>query len=292
MPIFVLSQKLNTMLEHKENVHIRRYEMEQNGTIDVLLISDAHWDNPKCDRYLLRWHMDEAVEKGARILFNGDTFCLMQGAYDPRKSKSDIRPEHNKANYFDAIVDTAVEFFAPYAQYIDFFGYGNHETSILKRQETDILSRFVEKLNNKCKTDIGLGGYGGWYVSQFAFSDKISYSHKIRYFHGSGGGGPVTKGTIQHNRAATMYAGADLIWMGHVHESYEVEYVLEYLNARFTSCQKSVLMVRTPTYKEEYGTGHHGWHVERGASPKPLGGRWLRFTVTTTGVKAVTFKTI
>ncbi len=38
----------------------------------------------------------------------------MQGAYDPRKSKSDIRPEHNSANYFDAIINTAVDWFTPY----------------------------------------------------------------------------------------------------------------------------------------------------------------------------------
>ena len=38
---------------------------------------------------------------------------------------------------------------------------------------------------------------------------------------------------------------------------------------------KDVLMVRTPTYKEEYQEGTGGWHVERGAPPKPLGGRWL-----------------
>jgi hypothetical protein len=50
---------------------------------------------------------------------------------------------------------------------------------------------------------------------------KISY--RIKYFHGSGGGGPVTKGTIQFNRMSTMVEGADLIWMGHVHEDHELD---------------------------------------------------------------------
>jgi hypothetical protein len=35
----------------------------------------------------------------------------------------------------------------------------------------------------------------------------------------------------------------------------------------------------TGTYKEEYGVGAGGWHVERGAPPKPLGGRILTFSV-------------
>jgi hypothetical protein len=33
----------------------------------------------------------------------------------------------------------------------------------------------------------------------------------------------------------------------------------------------------TGTYKEEYGDGSYGWHVERGAPVKPTGGRILIF---------------
>lgn len=81
----------------------------------VLLLSDLHWDNPYCDRVLLKKHLDEALNGDHDILINGDLFCLMQGAYDPRKSKADIRPEHNVVNYFDAIINTAVDWFTPYA---------------------------------------------------------------------------------------------------------------------------------------------------------------------------------
>jgi UDP-2,3-diacylglucosamine pyrophosphatase LpxH len=68
----------------KNNVHKFYHDWTPKK---VLLISDIHWDNPKCKRDLLKRHLDQAVEQGADILFNGDTFCLMQGAYDPRKSK-------------------------------------------------------------------------------------------------------------------------------------------------------------------------------------------------------------
>jgi len=34
---------------------------------------------------------------------------------------------------------------------------------------------------------------------------------------------------------------------------------------------KDVLHVRTGTYKDEYGDGAFGWHVERGAPAKSLG---------------------
>ena len=255
------------------NVHLISKPFESQK---ILLLSDIHWDNPKCNRDLLVKHLEQAVKINADILINGDTFCLMQGAYDPRKNKADIRPEHNKSNYLDAVVNTAIKFFRPYAHLIRVVGYGNHETNILKRQETDVIRRFVEGLNSEMGTEIKIGGYGGWIIYKFTRNkSKSSVSFKLKYFHGSGGGGPVTKGSIQFNRMATMLEGADLIWMGHVHESQELIYTVERINQFNRVELRDILMVRTPTYKEEYNEGKYGWHVERGAPPKPLGGRWL-----------------
>ncbi|MEI7584624.1 metallophosphoesterase [Runella sp.] len=277
------------------NVYVIEAPNKENK---VLLISDLHWDNPKCDRALLKKHLDEALAGGHDVIINGDMFCLMQGAFDPRKSKSDILPEHNHANYFDAIVNTAVEWFTPYAHLIKVIGYGNHETSILKRQETDIIERFVTLLNYKCGSAVAVGGYGGWVIWQFRPYQKSNNTKqfKLKYFHGSGGGGPVTRGTIQHNRMQVFVEGADAIWMGHVHEDYEMTYTSEYLSHVNTVKQRNILMIRTPTYKEEYGDGSKGWHVERGATPKPLGGRWLILSPQnkdgTITVNAYTHKTI
>lgn len=262
----------------------------------VLLISDLHWDNPKCDRELLKKHLDQAVKGNHDILINGDLFCLMQGAYDPRKSKSDIRPEHNHANYFDAIINTAVDWFAPYAHLIKLVGYGNHETAILKRQETDIIERFVTLLNYKTGSAIQVGGYGGWIRYQFNDGSNTQ-SFKIKYMHGFGGGGAVTRGTIQHNRMSVNVEGADAIWMGHVHEDYEMTYTVEELTNKDTVMLRDILMIRTSAYKEEYGDGSKGWHIERGASPKPIGGRWLimkpfRDEKTNRKINAYTHKTL
>jgi hypothetical protein len=65
------------------------------------------------------------------------------------------------------------------------------------------------------------------------------------------------------------------IRMGHVHEDHELTYTTERINEKHRVYLKEVLMIRTPTYKEEYNEGKGGWHVERGAPPKALGGRWL-----------------
>ena len=248
--------------------------------VQLALLSDLHWDNPKCDRDLLKKHLDYCLENNIKVMLNGDTFCLMQGKWDPRRSKKDIRPEHNKANYLDAVIEDAVDWFAPYADILTVVGYGNHETGIIRNVETDPLQRFVDLLNYKCKSNVITGGYGGWLILNIFPSEKSSknFATKVRYFHGSGGGGIVTRGAINLTRALELAEGFDVFTMGHIHENAARNDVREDLNTeggQYKIKLKQIHMAITGTYKEEYGEGFMGWHVERGAPPKPVGGRIL-----------------
>jgi len=241
-----------------------------NFKLKYMLLSDLHWDNPKCNRELLKSHLDLAVKEGAYILLNGDTFCLMQGKYDKRGNKSDIRAEHNGANYFDLIVDDALEFFAPYAQNILMVGYGNHETSIMKIHEFDILNRFVTLLNYKAGSNIQIGGYGGYFIIAPEVSNHKLPITNLRYHHGHGGGGVITKGVIQDSRLQ-MFIDAEVIWQGHVHELYHHVNKREVINHQYNVSLQNQHIIRTSTYKEEHNAGYMGYHVEKGRLPKPLG---------------------
>jgi hypothetical protein len=143
----------------------------------------------------------------------------------------------------------------------------------------------VEGLNAH-GADIVLGGYGGWIVWSFRMDSGNGMAYKLKYFHGSGGGGPVTKGVIQNQRAMASVHGADCYWSGHVHESYTMTHVVESLSGNNRPVLKEVLHVRTPTYKEEYGDGTKGWHVMRGAPPKPLGCYVLDLELRTKKIRA------
>jgi hypothetical protein len=214
-------------------------------------------------------------------MINGDFFCLMQGRGDKRGNKSDIRPEHNNAKYLDSIVETAVEWFSPYAHILTVIGYGNHETAIIKYQETDILQRFVDLLNYKNGSNVYAGGYGGWLIVRQFLHSNVSSSFKVKYFHGSGGGGVVTKGALNLTRALEMYEDFDVFTMGHIHENASRNDVRETTNFNakngYKHVHKNIHLMLTGTYKEEYGDGSKGWHVERGAPVKPTGGRILVF---------------
>jgi len=124
---------------------------------------------------------------------------------------------------------------------------------------------------------IRVGGYGGFIVFQ---GDKggsnRSRSVRMYYFHGSGGGSPVTKGVIQTNRRAAS-VDADIYWSGHIHEAWVHHDVAisPCLNTK-RIVDRQVTHISTSTYKREWNA-RGGWHTERGAPMKPIGSMWLKF---------------
>ena len=259
--------------KHTRNIH----EVTCQSGQEFLLMSDLHWDNPHCDRGLLKNHLDEAVKRNAAIILNGDTYCCMGGKYDRRADKSLIRPEHNTDRYFDAIVDTSVEWFAPYAKNILLIGYGNHETAIIKHGETDLLQRFASTLNYATGSAVQVGGYGGTIDIRVLHDTIRGVNFVVHYFHGHSGGGAVSRGVIHDQRLLAGTEGYDLTWMGHVHELYYHQNMIHrYDRSTKTLIQKPIHQLRTATYKEEWDGGYMGFHTERGRGPKPLGGYWLK----------------
>jgi len=261
------------LAKHTRNIH----EVTCQSGQEFLLISDLHWDNPHCDRGLLKNHLDEAVKRNAAIILNGDTYCCMGGKYDRRADKSLIRPEHNTDRYFDAIVDTSVEWFAPYAKNILLIGYGNHETAIIKHGETDLLQRFASTLNYATGSAVEVGGYGGTIDIRVLHDTIRGVNFVVHYFHGHSGGGAVSRGVIHDQRLLAGTEGYDLTWMGHVHELYYHQNMIHrYDRSTKTLLQKPIHQLRTATYKEEWDGGYMGFHTERGRGPKPLGGYWMK----------------
>jgi hypothetical protein len=257
---------------------VRNHDWEQW----VLLRSDVHHDNPKCDQDLEREHLDTALEYDAPVIDNGDLFCAMQGAWDKRKSKESIREEHQVNNYLDALVETATKFYEPYKSIFAVLGRGNHETAITKAHETDLTDRLAASLRRH-GSHVFASGYGGWV--RFRFWDrgckgKESNHWKtvlLHHYHGTGGGGPVTRGTIQTNRVGIINPDADIVLTGHTHDDWTLSIPRSRISPTGAIYRDEQLHVRCPGYKDAWGDGSGGWEVERGLGPKSLGSVWLRF---------------
>lgn len=265
------------------NVHRLNFTAtSREGEGWVLLRSDAHHDNPSSDNKLEEKHLQQALERGAAVIDNGDAFCAMQGKWDPRADKSALKPEHQVDDYLDALVSTYADFLAPYASQLAVMGTGNHETSVLNRRETNLTTRLVERLRTKTSEPIFEGSYTGYlFIRMLRKTGNSQTTRTVCLWrtHGYGGAAPVTKGTIQTNRRAVYVPDAEIVVSGHTHQEWYFPVQRLRVSPKGRVYQDTQWHISLPSYKDSFKDGYsYGeWAIERGMPPAPTGAAWLRF---------------
>ena len=236
----------------------------------ALVQSDEHFDSKLCDRDTLKEHHDEAVRRGAAIIKVGDTFDVMQGPGDRRACKSALRDEYAVAEYFDAVTNDAEDFYSPYAQNIVAIGEGNHEDAVKRHYGVNLIKRLAKDLRDAGGETRAMG-YDFWV--RFMFNRGTQRVSKDGYFfHGSGGGGPVTKDQIQASRQFERIGQVDLICTGHTHDSWSDKQPREQLDHLGEPSIRLARYLKIGNYK-----GRGSWEVTKGMPHKPIGAHWLRF---------------
>jgi hypothetical protein len=243
----------------------------------ILVNSDRHHDNIYCNRKLEREHLQLAKQRNALIIDVGDLFCAMQGKYDPRSDMTQIRPEDVGRDYLDRIVLHAAEDYAEYANNWLLMTRGNHENGILARHHTDLISNLAHRLNVECGSNVKTGGVGGWVSFRFKAQKTFSTSRNLKYHHGAGGGGQVTRGSIQTNRQAVYQPDANFVVNGHTHDGWYIPIARERLSQAGVVNRDIIHFLRTPGYKDEYRDNFEGFQNEQWTAPKPQGTAWIRF---------------
>ena len=236
---------------------------------NFLLLSDVHFDSVKCHRELLTKHLDEAKEKGAKVLVFGDWFDLMQGMYDPRRSYSGLRPEYKSINYLDAVIEDSIEYLKPYAENFVFIGRGNHETNIEKRLSTSPIDRLCQGLGG-----VTPGPYSGWIMLRIirgTFQERFN----LHFHHGYGGNAPRSKGVLNADIDQKEWPDADIIVSGHTHQKWHLPISVERINEKGNLREETVHHLKLGSYKmlDRFA----GWEVEKGFAQPRLGGWWMYF---------------
>lgn len=272
------------MIEKRNDVYI--YTPPKATTYYILFISDVHIDSVHCDRELLTKHLKEAEEKKALVFINGDLFDVMQGRYDPRGSKRDIKPEYLEGNYFDKVVEDAANFLLQFdVEY--FISTGNHELSIQQRQEFSLLSALSAQMRMR-GGKVEIAGYSGYLSCSFGVSTHSTAltSKLIHFHHGMGGNARRSKGVLQVDINQSMWPDADIITEGHIHQKWHVVTTVERVNGSGNINKKQVHSIQTSTYKKQ-GTWEEmkkfphaslgGWFYEINISrPRKKGKRILQ----------------
>lgn len=255
----------------------------------VLLRSDAHHDSPHSDHDMQKRHLDLAIKRGAAIIDCGDVFDLMQGKWDPRRSKFECRPEFaTSGDYLDKVINNTADFLAPYSSNFVCIGRGNHEQSVMKNLETDVTERLCARMSGISGKNVWSSGYGGYVIFKVDYCGR-SCNLILKHYHGTGGGGEMSKGTLSVVRDAAKFdPNSDIIAEGHIHELWMLSLERERLvtqNGVYKIETKPQYHLRCGSYKDEHGSGYAGWSVEKNMPPKSKGAWWVKL-----GFSAAKFK--
>lgn len=200
----------------------------------LTLMSDLHIGAAHVDYRKIKHELAEAKRHGDRININGDVFDMVLVKDAKRFTPGVLHPKlRGRGDIINKAVEWAAEMLLPYVNQIDMIGIGNHESSVEKYHNIDVVKMLIYELN-KHKADehtIHYGGYTGFISYSFSAQKEDGGVQMARanqprvrpfvvyYHHGSGGAAPVTKGMIDFNRKDTAF-DADVLWMGHKHNRW------------------------------------------------------------------------
>jgi UDP-2,3-diacylglucosamine pyrophosphatase LpxH len=248
-----------------------------------MLASDIHYDSILCDVKLFEKHLKLAEQQGSPVIIAGDLFDAMQGRDDPRRSIEELKAEYKVASYYDAIVLDVSKFLQKFKVPYYIIALGNHETSVLRKINTDLVERLCYDLRLHGQPAEAMG-YWGYIRFMFNYKHGGAAASKTLYFHhGTSTSAPVTKGVIQTNRQSVYIHDADFVLNGHNHHSYCLPVQIEKLNQKtMQPYTQSVWYMRTPGYKQSPGDSMQTWGygAEKHRTPTPRGCMFLDMTYT------------
>jgi len=266
-----------------DNVHLFEYtDCRSNDVVPTLFCSDIHLDSIGCKRDILKKHFDEVKHANGLIFIFGDLLDVMGSYGDRRLQREDIDPQfiQHGRTYLDLVAEYTIEFLKPYAQNIALISYGNHEKTINKFHNHDILRSIVWALNAEPKVNIQLGAYSGYVFFRMQRANNVNLVTKIiHYHHGFGGSAKRSKGMLDVQIEAIKYPDADILVRGHTHQKW-----FDPSTARMSVTSKGriykdkVKYIQSGSYVDGIGEGKSGWAVEKNFNPTDIGGWFVDFT--------------
>lgn len=264
-------------------ITLRDDTVDADWHLSVCCMSDVHFDSCKCDIRLFRDHLDEAKRRGALVLIAGDLFDAMQGKDDPRRDIEELKAQYHVSSYFDALVMDAAQFLMKDYKELPFiFAMGNHETSVLTHNSTNLIDRLAHDIVLSGGQAIS-AGYYGWLRFMFSRGNGSRSSKRLYWHHGKGASAVMSFGTLESRRQAS-YIDADIFLNGHNHNAYYVPLKKIVLSDSGKQRADTVHFLRTPGYKLSgiESEQRHGYDIERHPEPTTRGCIFIEFSSTGT----------
>lgn len=266
--------------ELSENVHLFEYQnVRSSELVSTLFCSDIHLDSIGCKRNILKKHFDEIKDANGLIFIFGDLLDVMGSYGDRRLQREDIDPQfiQHGRTYLDLVAEYTINFLKPYAKNIALISYGNHEKTINKFHNHDILRSIVWALNLEEGVNIQLGAYSGWVFLRMR-NKRTSQVCKIHYHHGFGGNAKRSKGMLDVQIEAMKYPDANILVRGHTHQKwYDPSTARMRVTPNGRIYKDKIKYIQSGSYVDGIGAGKSGWAVEKNFNPTDIGGWFVDF---------------
>lgn len=246
-------------------------QVKAGETFSILAVGDPHIDNPRHHSSLFGRHMSQAVDNDWPVLMIGDFYDAKEGRFDPRADRTK-KDELNgpDSGYINHLVDYGARRIEPYADNIALMGEGNHEASLRKNMDVDIMHLLGRELTARGKQAPMMAGYHGWVIVRYKMS-TVSGRVAIRFHHGTGGNSPVSRGAIKAHRRATFIEGADFVISGHIHTPDYSHYRSEYVTNQGRLAHRDTIHLVVPGYQRSDAYKAGGWEIMKEFPPQPCG---------------------
>lgn len=249
------------------HLHILKQDYSKQKQFNYFFCSDIHFGNKGQDVESLEKDFKRAKELDAKIFINGDVFDMI--LHQDRKRYTVSSDKYNTDNNINLAINEAFDFLSPYANNIEFIGCGNHETSVQRYHNMDVIQQLVWSLNKAHSLHIQHGQYRGYLILKYFWGkdNSAGRTRKIFYTHGGGGTAEVTKGVINANRYM-YYHNCDIFWHGHTHNKYVLpsEYILD-VNNRYEIVKRERCAFSTAAYLKifnQYDANKKGYELNYG----------------------------
>jgi len=241
--------------------------------LKIMFVGCSHLDSIECNRAKLKSVLNRAVDEGARIIFNGDNFDLMQGRNDPRRTKTAMKPEY-VGSYVNDIVSDAVDFFSKYAANIDIMALGNHETSFMRNCDVDV-NKFVCDMMSTEDHRVYTGSIMGYLQLVFCDSNRHSGTRLVHFRHDGGALGKRSKGILAYDILAGEHSNTDVFVTAHGHQMIHHETKSEVVDKGGNVKYRERILLSCPSFKEEWADKNKSnWWCATNKGPRAVGG-WL-----------------
>lgn len=227
----------------------------RDNKLRLYLFSDLHIGSSYFAEDLFKEHIKRAASENARIIINGDVFDAIL-LKDPRFGFEKVdRRLTSSSDMIGEALKLAVELLKPYAEYIDVICCGNHELTVLEKNNFDLIKSLVTSLREINK-NIQYGGYSG--IVQYLFVSKDRKRRiplNILYHHGWGAG-VKTRGLSHFDTLLSYFENIDIFLVGHLHAPVIAQSTrLSYQGNKIIS--KNCHFIRTPGYFINYKISKH-----------------------------------